>query len=222
MLSALVCTASISRGTVQLSIFMWSLHVVPCRAAARVVRACYPDDSPTLPSHRAPLSGSVDGGQRAVIFDKFQGVLPDVKGEGTHFKIPFIQVCPSPLHSPSSLCVPLCSSFSASVSLNLWLLFFAPCLLWWLGAQDLRCQDAVQGDAGDYSIARSPGCQRHTPDSLPSEHPDAAAHLQGMPLARVRVVRVVRCVGSAPTLWCVTLSNVGVDPYVGGFSHLTH
>jgi len=33
----------------------------------------------------------VDGGHRAVIFDKFKGVLPDVKGEGTHFIIPFIQ-----------------------------------------------------------------------------------------------------------------------------------
>eukprot|EP00035_Acanthoeca_spectabilis_P020439 m.432926 g.432926 ORF g.432926 m.432926 type:complete len:272 (+) comp17505_c0_seq1:818-1633(+) len=33
----------------------------------------------------------VDGGQRAVIFDKFRGVLNDVKGEGTHFRIPFIQ-----------------------------------------------------------------------------------------------------------------------------------
>eukprot|EP00041_Stephanoeca_diplocostata_P008563 m.126697 g.126697 ORF g.126697 m.126697 type:complete len:273 (+) comp17385_c0_seq1:120-938(+) len=33
----------------------------------------------------------VDGGHRAVIFDKFQGVLTDVRGEGTHFRIPFIQ-----------------------------------------------------------------------------------------------------------------------------------
>lgn len=34
----------------------------------------------------------VDGGERAVIFDKFRGVLPEVIGEGTHFMIPFIQV----------------------------------------------------------------------------------------------------------------------------------
>eukprot|EP00617_Octactis_speculum_P022717 CAMPEP_0185760188 /NCGR_PEP_ID=MMETSP1174-20130828/19035_1 /TAXON_ID=35687 /ORGANISM="Dictyocha speculum, Strain CCMP1381" /LENGTH=276 /DNA_ID=CAMNT_0028440893 /DNA_START=40 /DNA_END=870 /DNA_ORIENTATION=+ len=34
---------------------------------------------------------SVDGGQRAVIFDRFQGVLPDARSEGTHLKIPFIQ-----------------------------------------------------------------------------------------------------------------------------------
>lgn len=33
----------------------------------------------------------VDGGQRAVIFDKFRGIQSDVKPEGTHFKIPFIQ-----------------------------------------------------------------------------------------------------------------------------------
>ena len=35
---------------------------------------------------------TVDGGHRAVIFDRFRGVLPDVKGEGTHLRIPFIQV----------------------------------------------------------------------------------------------------------------------------------
>lgn len=34
---------------------------------------------------------NVDGGERAVIYDRFRGVLPKVSGEGTHFKIPFIQ-----------------------------------------------------------------------------------------------------------------------------------
>ena len=34
---------------------------------------------------------SVDGGQRAVIFDRFAGVKPDVVGEGTHFLIPWVQ-----------------------------------------------------------------------------------------------------------------------------------
>lgn len=33
----------------------------------------------------------VDGGTRAVIFDKFFGVSDTVVGEGTHFRIPFIQ-----------------------------------------------------------------------------------------------------------------------------------
>ena len=33
----------------------------------------------------------VDGGQRAVIFDRFRGVLPLVSGEGTHFLIPWVQ-----------------------------------------------------------------------------------------------------------------------------------
>lgn len=33
----------------------------------------------------------VDGGQRAVIFDRFTGVKPDVVGEGTHFLIPWVQ-----------------------------------------------------------------------------------------------------------------------------------
>jgi len=34
----------------------------------------------------------VDAGNRVVIFDRLRGVLPDVKGEGTHFKLPY-QVC---------------------------------------------------------------------------------------------------------------------------------
>lgn len=34
---------------------------------------------------------NVDGGERAVIFDRFRGILPEPKGEGTHIKIPFIQ-----------------------------------------------------------------------------------------------------------------------------------
>lgn len=35
---------------------------------------------------------NVDGGERAVLFDTLRGgILPDVRGEGTHFIIPFIQ-----------------------------------------------------------------------------------------------------------------------------------
>ncbi|XP_068688632.1 prohibitin 1-like isoform X2 [Montipora capricornis] len=34
---------------------------------------------------------NVEGGHRAVIFDRFQGVKPDVVGEGTHFLIPWVQ-----------------------------------------------------------------------------------------------------------------------------------
>jgi len=34
---------------------------------------------------------TVDGGQRAVIFDRLQGVKNLVKGEGTHFLIPWLQ-----------------------------------------------------------------------------------------------------------------------------------
>lgn len=33
----------------------------------------------------------VDGGHRAVIFDRFAGVKPNVIGEGTHFLIPWVQ-----------------------------------------------------------------------------------------------------------------------------------
>jgi len=34
---------------------------------------------------------NVDGGQRAVIFDRFTGVKSNVSGEGTHFVIPWVQ-----------------------------------------------------------------------------------------------------------------------------------
>ena len=34
----------------------------------------------------------VEGGKRAVIFDRFRGVLPTVFREGTHLKIPIVQV----------------------------------------------------------------------------------------------------------------------------------
>jgi len=35
---------------------------------------------------------NVDGGQRVVMFDQLQGgILPDIRGEGTHFMIPLIQ-----------------------------------------------------------------------------------------------------------------------------------
>merc|ERR1711934_452082 len=34
---------------------------------------------------------NVDGGYRAVMFDRFRGILPNVTGEGTHFMIPWVQ-----------------------------------------------------------------------------------------------------------------------------------
>lgn len=34
---------------------------------------------------------NVDGGHRAVIFDRFAGVKPNIVGEGTHFLIPWVQ-----------------------------------------------------------------------------------------------------------------------------------
>jgi prohibitin 1 len=34
----------------------------------------------------------VDGGERAVIFDRFRGVLAETSGEGTHFRMPWVQV----------------------------------------------------------------------------------------------------------------------------------
>jgi hypothetical protein len=38
------------------------------------------------------LQHLVDGGRRAVIFDKVYGIQKKVVGEGTHFRIPFFQV----------------------------------------------------------------------------------------------------------------------------------
>lgn len=37
------------------------------------------------------LALAVDGGERAVIFDRFRGILPEVTGEGTHFRMPWVQ-----------------------------------------------------------------------------------------------------------------------------------
>ncbi|KAL5207680.1 hypothetical protein ABZP36_032115 [Zizania latifolia] len=34
---------------------------------------------------------TVDGGERAVIFDRFRGVLPETSSEGTHFLVPWLQ-----------------------------------------------------------------------------------------------------------------------------------
>ena len=34
---------------------------------------------------------NVDGGERAIMFDRFRGVLQSVSGEGTHFMIPLVQ-----------------------------------------------------------------------------------------------------------------------------------
>lgn len=34
---------------------------------------------------------TVDGGHRAVIFDRFSGIKNSVVGEGTHFFIPWVQ-----------------------------------------------------------------------------------------------------------------------------------
>ena len=38
------------------------------------------------------MFSSVDGGERALLFDKLRGGVQDrVRGEGTHFRIPFLQ-----------------------------------------------------------------------------------------------------------------------------------
>lgn len=40
-----------------------------------------------------PPCFAVDGGERAVMYDARRGILPECIGEGTHFKIPYFQVC---------------------------------------------------------------------------------------------------------------------------------
>lgn len=39
----------------------------------------------------APAPFAVDGGERAVIFDRFRGILGETVSEGTHFRIPWVQ-----------------------------------------------------------------------------------------------------------------------------------
>merc|ERR1719389_1115115 len=34
---------------------------------------------------------NVDGGYRAIMFDRLRGIMPQVKSEGTHFRIPWLQ-----------------------------------------------------------------------------------------------------------------------------------
>lgn len=41
--------------------------------------------------HHYSINLLVEGGQRAVIFDRYRGVLPIVSGEGTHFLVPWLQ-----------------------------------------------------------------------------------------------------------------------------------
>ena len=42
--------------------------------------------------HKVNFIFVVDGGERALIFDKFSGLRDKVYGEGMHFKLPIIQV----------------------------------------------------------------------------------------------------------------------------------
>jgi prohibitin 1 len=52
---------------------------------------------------------TVDGGERAVIFDRLSGVKKEVKGEGTHFLIPFIQ---KPIIFEVRMCFACCLSLT--------------------------------------------------------------------------------------------------------------
>ena len=37
------------------------------------------------------LHKPVEGGHRGIIFDRLRGILPDIKAEGTHFLLPWVQ-----------------------------------------------------------------------------------------------------------------------------------
>jgi len=45
----------------------------------------------TKPCFITSLQPLVEGGHRAVIFDRFTGVSKEVVGEGTHFFVPWVQ-----------------------------------------------------------------------------------------------------------------------------------
>lgn len=68
---------------------------------------------------------NVDGGERAVLFDRFRGVLPTVSGEGTHFLIPWVQlpVMYSVRSSPRSIPVTTGSKDLQNVNITLRILF---------------------------------------------------------------------------------------------------
>merc|ERR1712241_352776 len=74
------------------------LHIVTDIKLTSVMAARLPNGIGGLGVGIAALGGvinsalyNVEGGHRAVIFDRFRGVLPDVSGEGTHFLIPWVQ-----------------------------------------------------------------------------------------------------------------------------------
>ena len=82
----------------------YALHACTARCPARRPRsvpgarisciciasiAVYAIDLSGFSSTRCPPA--VDGGERAVMYDRLQGVLPQPIGEGTHFRIPWVQ-----------------------------------------------------------------------------------------------------------------------------------
>jgi len=68
---------------------------------------------------------NVDGGQRAVIFDRFRGVIPDVSGEGTHFLVPWVQrpIIFDVRSKPRNVAVITCSKDLQNVNITLRILF---------------------------------------------------------------------------------------------------
>ena len=66
-----------------------SLDIPPFAPAKPIARRLVSFNSTAIGSDMCLFN--VDGGQRAVIFDRFQGVKKMVVGEGTHFMIPVIQ-----------------------------------------------------------------------------------------------------------------------------------
>ena len=65
----------------------WAISRGALAAAAAAAAACGNPEPPSIPA-------AVDGGERAVMYDRIQGVLEEPIGEGMHVRIPWFQVRP--------------------------------------------------------------------------------------------------------------------------------
>ena len=87
------CIAAKDGRHLQQDCICWACHCGcgrHCQDSA--VQRCVTSLNIIIASISIPMA--VDAGHRAVIFDLLHdGVLPDVKGEGTHFIVPVIQAC---------------------------------------------------------------------------------------------------------------------------------
>ena len=62
---------------------------LPC--VARILTVQLGMSAASMVCSSESMSCAVDGGERAVMYDRIQGVLPVAVMEGTHFRIPWLQ-----------------------------------------------------------------------------------------------------------------------------------